>query len=270
MLKNKKTLQSRAGFPNGNSSGTAWIYSLLGCGLIFLVWELSARSAGPLLVASPVDTFRKFGELLQHRLFYTQIGITLLRLLVAAFFAGTIGFFLGVLAGVYKKVEMMVEPVRWCFTAVPPIVVTVLLMYYLGTGNSMIVVFSSVILWPSMYINVQKGMQSIDRNLIELNHVFNISKWLCFRRLYWPALSSSYMAGLTQILSGGLRVIILAEIMGAEYGIGAALSDAGRQLEIAEMFVWILMILILVTIMELGILRPLQRRLFAWKKNVNL
>jgi len=88
--------------------------------------------------------------------------------------------------------------------------------------------------------NTTLGLNSADRNLVELFRLYGASGWQTLWRLRLPSALPYFLAGLR--ISGGLALIgaIVAEFVagtgGAETGLASRIFEAGYRLQIPRMF----------------------------------
>lgn len=237
----------------------------MGILLLLAIWWLVSLLTGPLVLPDPWTVLKALSSMVQEPQFYQHLGISLYRLVIMLLFAAPIGMLLAIPAAFEQRLEQVLEPFRWLSMTVPPIIVIVVLMFSLGMGTKMIVVFGAFILWPVMYINVLKGCTAIDNDLLEMSRLYRFNRLTRFRHLVLPAVMPAILAGAAQVTCGAIRVVILAEVIGAGEGIGAAISFAASRLETARMTAWALVALLLAIGMEFAVLRPLQKRAYRWR-----
>lgn len=252
---------SRQGAPALRTS-RAW--SAAGVLLLLLAWHLAARQLGPLLMVTPWEALRAIGPLVRCPQFFANAGVSLMRIGVGVLAGASLGFALGMLAGHSARLRGLIEPLRWLLMAMPPVVVVVLAMLWFGLGSSMVIFITTLMMAPGMYVNTVKGMLHVDRKLIEMTQVYRYGPWLRLRHLYLPALSAPLLAALLIAACGGVRLVVMAEVLGAENGVGYALANARSTFDTAELYAWVLLILGLVALLEFAFLQPLQRRLGRW------
>ncbi|MDT4853556.1 putative aliphatic sulfonates transport permease protein SsuC [compost metagenome] len=169
------------------------------------------------------------------------------------------------MAGLDARLRGLLEPLRWLLMAIPPVVVVVLAMLWFGLGSAMVVFISVLMLAPGMYVNTVKGMLLVDRELIEMAHVYRFGRWQRLRHLYVPALAAP-LAALLIAACGGVRLVVMAEVLGADSGAGFALANARSTFDSAGLYAWTLLLLLLVAGLEFSLLQPLQRRLSRWQE----
>ncbi|WP_341667932.1 ABC transporter permease [Alcaligenes sp. SDU_A2] len=245
-------------------SSRAW--AVAGVALLLLGWQLSAMVMGPLLMASPLETARAIPRLLASAHFWNDAGDSLLRIAIGVSGGCAIGFVLGVLAAHSPRLRGLLEPIRWLLMSIPPVVVVVLAMLWFGLGSAMVIFMTVVMMVPGMYVNTVKGMQQVDRELIEMTRVYRFGWWHRLRHLYLPAMTAPLTAALLIATCGGVRLVVMAEVLGAESGAGFALANARSTFDSAQLYAWIVLILLLVAALEFLLLQPLQRRLGQWRE----
>lgn len=249
-----------------NPARTSRPWSALGVLLLLAGWQLTAQYLGPLLMATPLQALRALAVLVNSDTFWANAGASLTRIGIGVGAGCAIGFTLGVLAGHNAKLRGLLEPLRWLLMAMPPVVVVVLAMLWFGLGSSMVIFITVLMMAPGMYVNTVKGMLLVDKPLIEMTHVYRYGPWLRLRHLYLPALAAPLTAALLIATCGGVRLVVMAEVLGAESGAGFALANARSTFDSGELYAWVILILALVAALEFVLLQPLQRRLTLWQE----
>ncbi|PLC53389.1 ABC transporter permease [Pollutimonas nitritireducens] len=241
-------------------------WSALGILLILVGWQIAAHYLGPMLMATPAQALQALGALVNSTTFWQNANASLTRIALGVGTGCAIGFGLGVLAGHNAKLRGLLEPLRWLLMAMPPVVVVVLAMLWFGLGSSMVIFITVLMMAPGMYVNTVKGMQLVDRSLVEMTHVYRYGAWMRLRHLYLPALAAPLTAALLIATCGGVRLVVMAEVLGAESGAGFALANARSTFDSGELYAWVILILGLVAALEFMLLQPLQRRLTQWQE----
>lgn len=246
---------------------TSRLWSCIGVLLILAGWQIAAMYLGPMLMASPLDTFKNLVPMLTSTHFLDNASVSLWRIGVGVGCGCFIGFILGVLAGHNACLRGLLEPLRWVLMAMPPVVVVMLSMLWFGLGSPMVIFMTVLMMAPGMYVNTVKGMLQVDRNLVEMTHVYRFGRWRKLLHLYLPALTAPLTAALLIAACGGVRMVVMAEVLGAESGVGYALANAQSVFDNTEIFTWIILVLLLVAVIEFVLLQPLQRRMRQWQEN---
>ncbi len=75
-----------------------------------------------------------------------------------------------------------------------------------------------------------------------------------------------FFAGARLAFGFGWRVSLVAETIGSSNGIGYRLRQAADLVQTDQVFAWTVTLVVLMLLLEAGVLKPLERRLFRWKK----
>lgn len=245
---------------------TRQLYGLGGVVFIMLTWHALAQRTHTAIVASPADTWAALQHLATSGQLWTQMVVTLCRLLLALTAGGALGFGLGLAAGFSAAWRAFLEPLRWVIMTLPTIFVAVMGLLWFGMGNVQVVFLVTLITSPVIYVNTVSGFDALDRQLVEMGRVYRFSRWQSFTQIYLPGIGGSILTGLTLAAGIGVRAVIIAELMGAFEGMGHSFNQAWTFLKTPEMFAWMLASLGLMGLVEFGLLRPLSRYVTRWKR----
>lgn len=245
---------------------TSRAWALAGLVLLLAAWQIAAMRLGPLLMATPWQTLQALGTMRDDPLFWHHARISLMRITLGVGLGSAVGLALGLLAGRSARVRGLLEPLRWLLMAVPGVVVVVLAMLWFGLGSRMVVFMAVLMLAPGVYVNTVRGMLMVDRNMVEMAHVYRLRPWQRLRHLYLPALAAPLTAAFLIAACGGVRLVVMAELLGAEDGAGYALANARSTFDSGQLYGWVVLTLLVVAVIEFTLLQPLQRRLGRWQE----
>ncbi len=197
-----------------------FIYTLLGVILLFVIWQLASMTMHEIMIASPYRTFKALIDMFGNDVFWQSSSITAQRIFSGVLIGGTAGFVFGLLAGLNKNIETLFEPMRWVVMSVSPVIVVGIAMLIFGMGTQMVVVFSSILLSPVVYVNTIKGIQMVDDKIIEMANVYKFPMIRKIIHIYIPAITGPLSAAMTIVITSGVRITVLAEVLGTNAGIG--------------------------------------------------
>ncbi|MDP7593325.1 MAG: ABC transporter permease [Litorilituus sp.] len=243
------------------------VIKTLGAMSLLVCWQLATLSTSDMVLASPLNTLETLIQLARTSGFWQSMYTTLTRLIIALLLGASIGFVLGLWSGRNAYVKAFLEPYRWLLMSIPPVIVVLLAMLWFGMGNQMVIFIAVLLLTPSIYVNTQKGVEQIDPSWVELAQVYKFTWLQRIRRIYIPAISAPLCAALVIICCNGVRVIVLAEVLGASNGLGYELANARGNFDISELYAWVTTSLLLVALLEMIIFQPIQNYLLRWKKS---
>jgi NitT/TauT family transport system permease protein len=235
---------------------------------LLVAWELLSLWVDPIFIASPFETAKALGRLAADGSLWIQLLITLKRLVIGLAVGAVLGWVVGMVAGLAPRVRSFLEPLRWVGMTVPAVIIAALAMLWFGLGDFTVIFVVAAIVAPSMYVNTVSGVLSVDPRLVELAQVYRFSLRLRLTEVYLPGTAAPALAGLTLATGVAVRAVILAEVLGAMSGIGHSFERAKANLEMPEVYAWIVLLLALMALLEFGVLRPLRRRVLRWRKVV--
>lgn len=241
----------------------------LGLFSLLLLWRALASQLSPMILTSPMQTLVQLLTLITTASFWQQLFITLSRLFYALSITCFVGFILGLIAGRHQWLKFYLAPFRWVLMSIPPVIVVLLAMLWFGMGSTMVIFITVLLLAPTIYINTQKAVEQIDNHWFELAQVYQFSMYQRLSKIYIPAISAPLCATLIIVCCNGVRIVVLAEVLGAHQGVGFALANASSNFETAELYAWVTVSLLIVSLMELVLLRPVQNYLLRWRRCIS-
>ena len=241
------------------------LFAALGFLLLLGGWQLLALFTHDILVASPAQAVSALGEMIQTAHFRQHFWVTLKRIFSGILFGGASGFALGITAGLNRDIRNLLNPFRWIMLSISPVVVVVVAMLWFGMGSTMVVFIASVLILPIVYVNTVKGIEMVDATLVEMAHLYRFSLFMRILDLYTPAIIGPLSAAMVLVICMGVRVVLLAELMGANDGIGYAVGATRTNLDTPGLFAWIMVSLGMVSVLEFCLLRPVEKHFRKWQ-----
>ncbi len=243
------------------------IFSVLGVFLLFLIWQIGSMTMHEIMVASPYRTFVALLQMIGDSTFWQASSITAKRIFSGVLLGGAAGFVLGLLSGLNKDVENLLEPIRWVVMSVSPVIVVGIAMLIFGMGTQMVVVFSSILLSPVVYISTIKGIQMVDDKIIEMANVYKFSLIKKIIHIYLPAIIGPLSAAMTIVITSGVRITVLAEVLGTNAGIGYEFTLAKAEMNTPVVFAWLIVTLGFVAIIEYFVFKPIENYFLRWRES---
>ncbi len=233
-------------------------------GTLGAVWFISARLLGSsILLPGPAEVLRVTASLMQETEFLEHVGSTLWRSLVA-FCLATVGAgVLGIAAGVFPSLELLLRP--WVLIVrSTPVISIILLTLVLLRSSEVPSVVAFLITFPLIYVTAVEGVGSVDPALQEMSDLYRVPLGRKIRHLYLPSVAPFFLSGLHAALGLTFKVVAAAEVLAQpHFGIGSAMQEARILLKTAEVLAWTVILLLLSAFGELffrGLRRGLGRR----------
>ncbi|MFZ1991098.1 MAG: ABC transporter permease [Alphaproteobacteria bacterium] len=163
---------------------------------------------------------------------FTSLRTVALGFLIATLIAVPLGILCGLSATMNSALTPLIQifkpvsPLAWL-----PIVTIVVSATYTATNDAMpksLVISALTVtlcsLWPTL-INTALGVASIDKDLINVGKVLQLSLWTTIRKLVLPSAMPLIFTGLRLSLGVGWMVLIAAEMLAQNPGLGKFVWD---------------------------------------------
>jgi len=214
---------------------------ILAASVLIILWWLAVIlfNPAPYLLPSPVSVASAFG--LHFEQFISHLATTAYEAFLGFMIGNAMGISIAVLLHRYIKLQTFTLPLLISFQAIPIVALAPLLVVWLGTGLLSKVAMAAIICFFPMVVNALQAFSNIDRDYTELFEFYRAAFRAKLRMLLMPASFPAIVAALK--ISAGLAVVgaIVAELTGADKGLGYILLNASYRLETDMMFVAMLL-----------------------------
>ncbi len=190
-----------------------------------------------------------------------------MRITLAALAAAIIvGGLLAVLFAQSRLHELSLFPYAVILQVTPIVAIAPLIIIWVNDVFLSLLVCAWIVAFFPIVANTTLGLNSADRNLVDLFRLYGASRRQLLRYLRLPSALPYFLAGVR--ISGGLALIgaVVAEFVagtgGTETGLASRILEAGYRLEIARLFA-ALLLLSLTGIAIFAVLSWISRRLLA-------
>ncbi|HVY58038.1 MAG TPA: ABC transporter permease [Xanthobacteraceae bacterium] len=239
--------------------------------LLLVLWESAAHMglidrrffpAPTTIVTSIVSILSNADErvtLLGH------IASTFGRLLVGYGLGATAGVTLGLIMGLNEPTRQAVAPLLYGMFPMPKIAIYPLMIVIFGIGNASSAALVTAGVFFMTCINTLSGILYTNQIYHDVANVFRMPPLTRWFRVFIPAAMPAIVTGLRLGLGQALILVISAEFVSADTGIGRFIWDAWQVLDIPRMFMGLSIVLVSGAIAALlGNLA--ERHLIPWKQ----
>lgn len=215
------------------------------------IWEMISRIVGEeILLVSPISTFLRLLELMGEKEFFYVVILSFSKIALGFIIAFIIGLILSVISYNKKVIKVLIEPLMAMIQSIPVASFIILSLLWIKSENlSIFISFLMVI--PIIYRNMLKGIENVNKELLEMAVVFkvsNIKKWrYIYAQSIKPFLISACSVGLGLCFKAG----IAAEVIGISKGtLGEKLYEAKIYLYTRDLFAWTVVIVLISVIFQ--------------------
>jgi len=170
-----------------------------------------------------------------------------LRITAAALVAAIVlGGALAILFAQSRLLEISLFPYAVILQVTPVVAIAPLIIIWVNDTFLALLVCAWIVAFFPIVANTTLGLNSADRNLVELFRLHRATRWQTLRYLRLPAALPYFLAGVR--ISGGLALIgaVVAEFVagtgGAETGLAYRILEAGYRLQIPRLFAALLLL----------------------------
>lgn len=245
-----------------------WAAGAIFCFLLLWQVMVSVSKIGE-IVPGPLKVFPEFIRAFAHPIgsltITGHILASLARVLTGYLLASAAGVLLGILMGTNRTARAIVRPLFEIVRPIPGIAWIPLAILWFGIGevSKIFIIFISAAVVVTL--NAFEGALSVDETLVGAARMLGANKRQIFMKIVLPSCIPQIFAGLQTALSVSWMVVLAAEMVRSEYGVGWLIitgSDSGNMTQVI-----IGMIAIgIVGLLLANVLRGLERRLCSWKE----
>jgi ABC-type nitrate/sulfonate/bicarbonate transport system permease component len=204
------------------------------------------------------------GMLLSDGTLILHTRATLGRLVAAFLLAALPGIALGLALGVWRSCRAALEPLIAFVYPIPSILYLPLAALILGRGEGALIFTATVTSFFLIAINTMAGVQHMDRAMLEAATHFGATGPRLFVKVLLPGTLPGILTGARLALGLSLIVVIAAEMVAAQEGLGALLWLSWQILKVRDMYASLLVIATLGLLTTYGLER-VRARLLPWQ-----
>jgi ABC-type nitrate/sulfonate/bicarbonate transport system permease component len=151
---------------------------------------------------------------------------------IAAFLALPIGLLMGTVPFIYRLLEPLTEFLR----PIPSSAYVPIAILFLGIDEEMKVFIVVLGCFFPILLNTYDGVRGIDQVLVDTGRTFGLSRAKTLVQIILPAALPSILTGMRISLGVALIVVVIAEMIAGNSGIGYFILDRQRVFRVSEMF----------------------------------
>ncbi len=232
---------------------------------LIAVWQLSASRGwlsnrvlpAPLDVATAAWTLAESGEL------WTHVRVSAGRALTGLAIGGGLGLLLGLLTGSVRWAETLLDSTIQMVRNIPALALIPLVILWFGIDESAKLFLIAVSVFFPIYLNTFHGIRNVDPGLIEMGRTYGLNRWQLYTQIILPGALSSILVGLRFSLGLMWVILIVAETISAQAGIGYLTMNAREFLQTDIVLVGILLYALLGKLADL-FARGLEHYWLRW------
>lgn len=237
---------------------------ILSAGLALIVWQWAAMALNNrLLLVGPIQVLARLWVLLGRADTWQAILFTFSRIGLGFLLAFAAAMVLAVVSAACPWAEILLRPYILAIQSVPVASFIVIALLWLS-GRKLSTFIAFLMVLPVLYSGCLQGLQGADGQLKEMARVFRIPLYRQIPGIYLPALAPALKASCRVALGMCFKSGVAAEVIAVtSHSVGGMLYDAKVYLEIADLFAWTVLIVLMSLCFQTVFLRLLDAG-FVW------
>jgi NitT/TauT family transport system permease protein len=229
-------------------------------------WGYLSTRFSAYLLPSPGSVLAGLGSIVASGQIWQHVGASLFRIGLGFGAAVAVALLAGLVAARFRPLRQVAFDLTAILNSTSVFVWIVLAMIWFGLTNTAPIFTTCMIVLPVMLSTVLEGIDAVDRSLIEMTRVYRLGELDRFMHVVVPSTLPYLVAGMKVGFALGLRVSVVAEIFGVGTGIGYMMNFSRDTLRTDLVFVWALVLIAVMVLVEKTMFDTLSRRLSAWRQ----
>ena len=207
------------------------------------LWQLASTFGwlSTRVLPAPSEVLRSAWALAESGELWTHVRVSAGRAFLGLAVGGGLGLLLGLLTGSLRTAETLLDSTFQMMRNIPALALIPLVILWFGIDETAKLFLISVSVFFPIYLNTFHGIRNVDPGLIEMGRTYGLSRWQLYRQVILPGALSSILVGLRFSLGLMWVILIVAETISAQAGIGYLTMNAREFLQTDVVLVGILL-----------------------------
>jgi sulfonate transport system permease protein len=233
---------------------------------ILLLWQAASATGAlpPDKLSSPLAVLRTGVDLARSGELGDALLVSFGRAVTGFLVGAGIGIALGVLAGLSRWGEALLDPPVQMLRTLPLFGLIPLLILWSGIGEAPKIILLVLGVTFPVYLNVHSGIRGVDRDLVEAATALGFTRLERLRHVVLPSAVPQTLVGIRQGLGIAWIALIVAEQFNASNGLGFMINNAREFLRTDVIVVGLVVYAILGLVTD-ALVRLVERRALRWR-----
>jgi len=224
----------------------------------------------PRLLPSPQNTVNEAIRLVSDGTFFFHMYQSLRRVFVGATVAMIFSVAVGIYMGTVRLGEHFFQPLVVLGLTIPGLMWALIAVMLFGINEFASYFAVAVTTFPMLVINIWAGVKSLDKELMDMSHVFHFTKWMKITQVILPQLVPNIFAATRYGLGLAWKVVVVVEMFGTSNGVGYQVMKSYQVFNMEGVIAWTLTFVVAMIVIEYGAINLAERRLTAWRPKIDV
>jgi NitT/TauT family transport system permease protein len=240
--------------------------SVIGIVSILVLWEVICHLelVPPLFLPAPSSILLAGWDMLTSGELHENVLASLFRIAVGYAIGAVCGIVFGLVLGFSRWVDAVLTPIVYSIYPIPKIALLPLIILWLGIGETPKFTMIALGVFFPVVINTYSGVKNVDPIWIKAAVTFGSSHLNVIRKVILPGSLPMIFAGLKLAAGTSLLLLVSAEMIAAQQGLGSMILHYGNLMITTKLMVGVLILSLLGLLFNRG-LQWLERKLLPWK-----
>ena len=242
-----------------------WVLGLSGIAAVLLLWSLVAATGlvDPLFLPSPLAVLQAAGDQASQGVLQQDVQASVLRVLAGFGLSALVALPLGLAMGSNTRICQLLEPLMGLLRYMPAPAFIPLLIIYFGLGElpKVLLIFIGTLFFNTLMI--MDAVKFVPSQLLETTLTLGGRKRDLLRRVILPCIAPQVLDAYRINMAAAWNLVIVAELVAAESGLGKRITLAQRFLRTDQIFLDLIVIGLIGLLIDLSF-RVLMRRACRW------
>ncbi len=234
--------------------------------VLLSLWQVGSQSGfiSNIALPAPADVVKALSDLVVTGMLWKHLSVSLYRLILGWTLGSLLGVAVGLAIGLFSVARVGLLPLVSALFPVPKIALLPLFIIWFGIGEGSKV---ATILFGTFFptvISTYSGVDGVDRNLIRMGQSFGLSWLSIVRKIIVPGAMPSILSGFRISASIAIVLLVAAEMIGAQFGIGAYILMAGSLFDLGQLIAGVAILSVIGLIVG-WLIGRLERRMLGWR-----
>ncbi|WP_414709547.1 aliphatic sulfonate ABC transporter permease SsuC [Ramlibacter sp.] len=207
------------------------------------LWQLASTFGwlSTRVLPAPSEVLRSAWTLAESGELWTHVHVSAARAFLGLAVGGGLGLLFGLLTGSLRIAETLLDSTFQMMRNIPALALIPLVILWFGIDETAKLFLISVSVFFPIYLNTFHGIRNVDPGLIEMGRTYGLTRWQLYAQVILPGALSSILVGLRFSLGLMWVILIVAETISAQAGIGYLTMNAREFLQTDIVLVGILL-----------------------------
>jgi sulfonate transport system permease protein len=210
---------------------------------VITIWQLSSQLGwlSTRVLPEPWAVLKVFWTLAVSGEIWTHVAVSSWRALTGFAIGGGLGLALGLLTGTFRSAETLLDTTLQMIRNIPALALIPLVILWFGIDETAKLFLVALGVFFPIYLNTFHGIRSVDKGLIEMARSYGLKGWALYSQVILPGAVASILVGVRFSLGLMWVLLIVAETISAQSGIGYMTMNAREFLQTDVVLVGILL-----------------------------